>query len=199
MSSVNESIVREFFELHGFLVRQQRKFVAPNHRDDEVIDFFAINPSPETGTGALPFVLAAGDLQRVHRAVIVVKGWHTETFSPAVLEHSPDICRFVQPRIFKRAIDAFGGAEAIVKILVIPSLPKERELSDQSVALLKEKGVDAVLTFPTLLEDLIERVEVNRNYAKSDALQTIRILKNYDLFKDPQLELFKPKRRARKK
>ena len=195
MSSVNESIVREFFELHGFLVRQQRKFVAPNRRDDEVIDFFAINPNPEPAPDEPAFILNPNDLGYIHRSVIVVKGWHTETFGPAVLEHSPDIYRFVKPKIFQRAIDAFGCDDPIAKILVIPNLPKERKLRSQSVKLLKEKGVDAVLTFPVLLNDLIERVEVNRNYAKSDALQTLRILKNYDLFKDPQLELFKSRRK----
>lgn len=197
MSSVNESIVREFFELNGFLVRQQRKFVAPNRRDDEAVDFFAFNPNAEPAAAPSPFVLNPADLQRVRRAAIVVKGWHTETFSPAVLEHSPDIYRFVQPKIFQRAIEAFGGDDAILKILVIPGLPRERELRDRCVNLLQEKGVDAALTFPVLLSDLIERIEVNRNYAKSDVLQLIRILKNYDLLKDPQLELFKPKRKRK--
>jgi len=49
-----------------------------------------------------------------------------------------------------------------------------------------------------LLADLIDQIEVNRNYQKSDLLQVIRILKNYDFFKEPQLELFKAKRKRRK-
>ncbi len=48
-----------------------------------------------------------------------------------------------------------------------------------------------------MLADLVAHIEVNRNYQKSDLLQMIRILKNYDFFKEPQLELFKPKRRKR--
>jgi hypothetical protein len=63
---------------------------------------------------------------------------------------------------------------------------------------LRAKGVDAVIPFRTILADLIARVEVNRNYQKSDLLQAIRILKNYDFFKGPQLELFRPKRRRSK-
>jgi len=38
---------------------------------------------------------------------------------------------------------------------------------------------------------------VNRNYEKSDVLQMLRILKNYDLLKDRQMELFKSKKKAR--
>ena len=43
--------------------------------------------------------------------------------------------------------------------------------------------------FFTNLQDLIQKVEANRNYRKSDTLQVIRILKNYDLLKDAQMDL----------
>jgi hypothetical protein len=66
--------------------------------------------------------------------------------------------------------------------------------------MLRAKGVDAIIPFRTMLADLIEQIEVNRNYQKSDLLQVIRILKNYDFFRGPQLELFKAgrKRTAKK-
>ena len=40
-----------------------------------------------------------------------------------------------------------------------------------------------------MLLDIIERVEINKSYGKSDTLQVIRILKNYDLLKDAQMDL----------
>ena len=40
-----------------------------------------------------------------------------------------------------------------------------------------------------MLIDLLEKIEINQNYTKSDTLQVMRILKNYDLFKDTQLDL----------
>ena len=47
-------------------------------------------------------------------------------------------------------------------------------------------------------EDIkVKETAVNRNYQKSDLLQIIRILKNYDFFKEPQLELFKSRRKKR--
>ena len=51
-----------------------------------------------------------------------------------------------------------------------------------------------MIPFRTMLADLVRETQANRNYQKSDLLQIIRILKNYDLLKDPQMELFKPKR-----
>ena len=87
---------------------------------------------------------------------------------------------------------------APLKILVVPALPQDTQARDQSIALLRSKGIDAVIPFHTMLADLVSETEVNRNYQKSDLLQIIRILKNYDFFKEPQLELFKSRRKKKK-
>ena len=95
MSAVSETIVREYFELHGFFVRQQRKYIAPNRREDEEIDFYVLNPQAAPLDNPLPFILRSADLARLQCAVVLVKGWHTETFSPAVLANAPEIFRFL--------------------------------------------------------------------------------------------------------
>jgi hypothetical protein len=196
MSAVSETIVREYFELHAFLVRQHRKYIGQTRREeDDDIDFFVLNPHPQAPSQALPFVLASADLPAIERAIVVVKGWHTETFSSARLNSSPEIFRFVEPKVFQQAVRAFGKDGAPLKILVVPTLPQAAQARDESVALLRSKGVDAVLPFRTMLTDLVNETETNRNYQKSDLLQIIRILKTYDFFKEPQLELFKTRRR----
>jgi hypothetical protein len=198
MAAVSETIVREYFELNGFLVRQQRKYVAPTRREDDDIDFFVLNPQPRDREVPLPFILSSADLPGITRAVVVVKGWHTETFSPAVLANAPEIFRFVEPAVFKRAAESFGDDGTLTKILVVPALPQGEEARMQSIELLRAKGIDAVIPFRTILGDLIAQTESNRNYQKSDLLQMIRVLKSYDLFKEPQLELFKSKRRRKR-
>lgn len=199
MSAVSETIVREYFELHGFFVRQQRKYVAPLRHEDEEIDFFVLNPSPVPGPAPLPPVLGSDDLPAIERAVVVVKAWHTETFSPAVLESAPEIFRFVAAKAFRQAARAFGAEEPLTRLLVVPALPHSAPARQRSLELLRAKGIDAVIPFRTMLADLIDRTEINRNYSKSDLLQVIRILKNYEFFKEPQLEFFKaPKRRRTK-
>ncbi len=199
MSSVSEIIVREYFEMHGFLVRQQRKFIAPSKNEDEEIDFLVINPQPQAGQGGLDFVLGAAGLPGVAKAVVAVKGWHTETISSGVVAHAEHLARFAEPSIFRHAVKALGGEPAPLKVLVVPSLPQAPEARAQSIAALQAKGVDAVLPFRTMLQELIDQVEVNRNYAKSDLLQILRILKNYEFFKEPQLELFKPRKQRRRR
>jgi hypothetical protein len=199
MSAVSESIVREYFELNGFLVRQQRKFIAQGRNEDDEIDFFALNPQPRKSETPLPFVLATEDLPGITRAIVVVKGWHTETFSSAVLSNAPNIFRFVEPAVFKRAAENFPDDGSLTKILVVPALPQGEEARAQSIELLRGKGIDGVIPFRTILGSLIQQTEINRNYQKSDVLQLIRVFKNYDFFKEPQMELFKPKRRRKKK
>jgi hypothetical protein len=197
MSAVSEIIVREYFELHEFLVRQQRKHIAQNQRQVADIDFFVLNPRPIHAETALPFVLGSADLKFINRAIVVVKGWHTETFSSARLESTPEIFRFVGTKVFLQAARVFDENGAPLKILVVPALPQNAAERDKSIALLQARGVDAVIPFHTMLADLVAHTEPNRNYQKSDLLQTIRILKNYDFFKEPQLELFKPRRKRR--
>jgi hypothetical protein len=194
MAAVSETIVREYFELHGFFVRQQRKFISPARPEDDEVDFFVFNPRVQPGA-TLPFVLGSADLAGVARAVVAVKGWHTETFSAGLLAVTPRIFRFVEAGSYQQAMKSFGGEGPLTKLLVAPALPATETARQQSIDLLRSKGLDGVIPFRTMLQDLIDQIEVNRNYQKSDLLQVIRILKNYDFFKEPQLELFKPKRK----
>jgi hypothetical protein len=196
--AISEDIVREYFELHGFFVRQQRKFIATARREDDEADFVVWNPRAETSAAPLPFVLSDGDLRFIPRAMVVVKGWHTETFSPAVLANAPEIFRSLTPDALKRAAQQFSDDTPFLNLLVVPALPHDDESRRQSIELLRAKGFGGVIPFRAILADLITSIETNRNYQKSDLLQTLRILKNYDFLRDPQLELFKPKR-ARKK
>ena len=198
MPAVSETIVREYFELHEFLVRQHRKYIRQTRRQqDDDIDFFVVNPHPQVHATTLPFVLSSPDLVFIPRAIVVVKGWHTETFSTARLAASPEIFRFVEPKVFEQAARAFGKDGTPLKVLVVPSLPHSADARLESIALLRSKGIDAVIPFRTMLADLVTQTEPNRNYQQSDLLQIIRILKNYDFFKDPQMELFKQKKRKK--
>ena len=156
MSAIDEGIVREYFEQNGFLVRQVRKYQVQARRKtgDEEIDLVVYNPAYSARSARKPdFFLFANELAFVHRAIVVVKGWHTGKFTPNMLKSSPEIFRFLEENV------------------------------------LKEHGIDGIISFRSMLLDIIERVEINKSYGKSDTLQVIRILKNYDLLKHAQLDL----------
>lgn len=195
MSAIDEGIVREYFEQSGFLVRQVRKYqvTARRKHDDEEIDLIVYNPAWTRGSRRPDFFLFSSELPFLHRAVVAVKPWHTGVFSPATLRSSPEIFRFLEDKVIKEATRLFPVGEAgdddLAKVLVLPALPTQEPYRSQSVALLKERGVTAIISFRAMLLDLIEKVEVNRLYRKSDTLEVLRILKNYDLLKDAQLDL----------
>src|SRR5262249_33083902 len=106
--------------------------------------------------------------------------------------------RFLEKKAFQKMVAEFQQGGALRRILVVPALPADAQARDQSVEILRSKGIDAVLSFRTMLAELVSQVEPNRNYQKSDLLQLIPILKNYDFFKGPQLELFKTKQKRAK-
>ena len=199
MSAVDETIVREYFESHGFLVCQRRKYIvqARQKMAHEEVDLVVLNPRAVAGGEPLEFEIASESLKRVARAVVAVKGWHTEVFAPGVLAHQPKIFGFVEKGVLDKAARLVGG-EGLLKILVVPGLPRNAKLRQQSIEVLRAKGVDGVISFRSILRELIASVHTNRNYQKSDLLQILRLLKNYDLLKEPQLELkLKPKSRKK--
>ncbi len=197
MSAIDEGIVREYFEQNGFLVRQARKYQVQARRKaaEEEIDLIVYNPAWQRDARKPDFFLFSNELPFVQKAIVAVKGWHTGVFTPNMLRSSPEIFSFLQTSVLKEAERFFpsdpadGGGGVLTKILVLPSLPTAEPFRTQSVALLKEHGVDAIISFRAMLLDLIEKIEINQNYSKSDTLQVIRLLKNYDLLQDPQLDL----------
>lgn len=198
MAGVNEAIVREYFESLGFLVHQPRKYVvmARSKRPEEEVDLIVLNTAATAASEPVPaerMVLGGAELQQLPRAIVSVRGWHTDRFSPATLKLSPEIFRFADGPALKGALRLLGEGP-VAKVLCLPALPTSPQQKKRTLEMLREKGVDAVLLFPTMLRELIRGVEASKNYEKSDLLQVLRILKNYDLLRDEQLDFF---RRAR--
>ncbi len=196
MSAIDEGIVREYFEQNGFFVRQVRKYQVQSRKktSGEEIDLLVYNPTWQAGSRRPDFFLFPSELPFIQRALVAVKPWHTDVFTPAMLRSAPEIFSFLEENVLKQvkrlfAPDTGEGRGELVKILVLPALPTAEPFRSQSVELLKSHGVDAIISFRAMLLDLIEKVETNRSYKKSDALQMIRILKNYELLRDPQLNL----------
>lgn len=199
MASVNEQIVREYFETLGFFVIQPNKHqVAARHKlDAEEIDLLIARPG-SAGVFNPPkeMIWGSAELEKVQRAIVSIRGWHTDRFSPATLKKNPDIFRFAEMAVMKEARKTLG-AGSVTKILCLSDLTATAAPQEETLALLRQGGIDGVLSFRTMLLELTESVDVSKNYEKSDLLQTLRILKTYDLLKDAQLELF-AKRKKRK-
>lgn len=203
MAGFDENIVREYFELNGFFVRQLRKYLVQSRkkRADEEIDLVVYNPNAPMDGVPAGFQLFSADMAKIRRAIVVVKAWHTSRFTPSMLKSSSRVFDFLKKDVLNKAETYFSFDEdevdpkevdggGFTKILVLPSLPTSDPQRTESIELLKERGVDGIITFSTILENLLRKVEVNHSYQKSDLLQLMRILKIYDMVKEPQMNLF---------
>jgi hypothetical protein len=170
----------------------------------EEIDLVVFNPTWVREQRKPDFFLFTTELPYLHHTIVAVKAWHTDVFTPGMLKSSPEIFRFLEAEgqrgagRFFPAEDGVGAeaSEEFSKILVLPALPTQEPFRSQSVELLKARGVDGIISFRAILLDLIEKVEVNRSYRKSDTLQVLLNLKNYDLRRDPQMDFCRCGRRG---
>ena len=113
MAGLDITIVREYFELNGFLVRQLRKHHLQKRstsakRSEEEIDLIVSNPRAKKNAEELNFMMFSSDLPNVSRAIVSVKGWHTTRFSPATLRSSADIFNFLEKDVLKKAEELFS-------------------------------------------------------------------------------------------
>ncbi len=199
MSAVNDFIAREFFESLGYFVSQPCKHTAPGRhkKAEEELDLLVLHPLVADHCVPEHLVWTAADLRTVKRAVVGIRGWHAERFSLTKFAQTPEVLRFAE-RAARTAAAARMGSAMPAAILCVPELPASGELKEKTLRALKERGVDGVLSFRTMLTELMARVRTNCNYEKSDLLQALRILKRYGLLREPQMELFAPRARRRK-
>ena len=191
MAGIDENIVREYFEANGFLVCQTNKHQVQSRkkRADENIDFFVENPNPLPGEPA--FVLGPPELKKCRRAIVAVRAWHTAVFTENMISTAKGgLFDFLQKPALKKAEEFFGQIGGVMRIAAVADLPKSRAERQKSIAAMKSRGVDGVVTFPQMLRSLADAVEINANYAKSDLAQILRILKNYGMLRGAQMGLF---------
>lgn len=199
MSKINDSIVAEYFESLGFIVNRPCKYVIPGRAKtpDEEMALLVVNPlAPEN---RIPGTVLWGnaEVQCISRGVVAVMGWHCERFYQSMFEKVPELLRFTGESV-SRSVEKRLGTRDFAKIICLADLPASREHREKTLASLRQKGVDGVILFKTVLDHLVNIVDTNRNYEKSDVLQVLRILKSHKLLKDDQLELFQKKNRRRR-
>ncbi|MDQ8184393.1 hypothetical protein [Pelagicoccus sp. SDUM812002] len=198
MQSVEEAIVSEYFEQNGFLVRPLRKSRAQTKKGiDEGLDLYVRNMVFVEGSRDPNFLLFSSELRYLESAIICVRGWFSDKAALASMTGGAEILKHLETYVFKKADKwfaydpavSFGTKTPPKNILVAPVFPTQEPHRSQCVELLKEKGVDGIISFKSMALDLIDRVDTKQIYEKSDLLQTLRVLKNFDLIKDSQMNL----------
>ncbi len=187
MSDVNVQLVREFFEFNSFRVMTywQQDMERPR-ATEHGLQLFVENGATSS-TRKPDFVLRAGDISEIRRALVEVRAWHADRFYASVIESNPVLFEVAGEESRMRAQQEFG-TDDFDTILVISELPSSPDARDRSVALLQQGGIGHIIEFPAILQDLLDKVNPYVSYAPSHTLQTLRLLKRYDLLRWQQLE-----------
>lgn len=202
MSAFDEELVREYFEAHGFHVRQRRGPPpgAPGRgkAPPEQLELELLNPAYRPGP-APGFALFTNDLPKIERALVVVRPWHaTQKFSPGLLTRPAELAGFLEKNLGGKKGGAlfpdeplFDGAPAApLRVLVVPALPQPGPERERAEELLRGLGVGAALSFRSILHDFLNRLEgAKANAPLSEAARILRTLRNYDLLVTPQMDL----------
>ena len=181
MPDINETVVRHFFEMNGFLVRTNVKYWVSGERGggDSDIDLVVYNLNPDKLNPPQGFVLAVDDLAGIRQAIVETKGWHTESFTEGLIKNTPRIFNFVRPEAIAAARDTVLYDADFRRILVVSRLSRTQDNRKAAIQLLKDGDIDHVIEFSTIVRFIVNQVEANKNYPDSEILQTIRLLKVY--------------------
>lgn len=199
MASFDEDIVREYFELNQFFVRQlQKHFVYSGRKTDkDIVGLLIYNPAVSQADPGTKFQLFSADMTSVQQALVLVHNWQYTRVTPTILKNNKRLFDFLKREALNplNALpsDLAGtgeNLEAFRKIAVIPGFPTTNPYRDECIALFKERGIDNVIAFSTILEDCLRQIEMNHSYNKSKLLQLMRVLKIYDMIQSPQMRLF---------
>lgn len=187
MSEINIQLVREFFELHQFSVLTWWPHHDDRARGGEAGSLLFVEHLGAAPDEPAPFLLHGSDVRLLKRAVIEVRAWHADKFYPSVIESSPILGHVASSEVAGFATAIFG-AKAFATVLVISELPATAAPRARALQLLEALGIGHAIEFPTLLSALVGQLSSQGNYAPSQTLQTLRLLKRYNLIRRQQLE-----------
>lgn len=191
MADLNMQLVREFFELHLFHVLSYwHHDDGPTPMSDQTALLFAENLRPRP-LGQPDFLLRAPQVGQLERVMVEVRAWHADRFYSSLVENNEVLGHVAGAEARGLAGTIFDG-NAYSTLLVISELPQGPKQRERALEQLRGLGMDHVLEFPTVLQEMLNRVSAYGNYAPSQTLQTLRLLKRYNLVRRQQLEFAFP-------
>ncbi|MFN4226772.1 MAG: hypothetical protein ACK4F0_01340 [Candidatus Ratteibacteria bacterium] len=167
-------IVKEFFIINNFYV---------NLKDG----FLIVKNSEKLHKEVNDFVIEKEKIIFIDKCIVKVISWHTLKLTPSVIKKFSSEIFEITEKFCKENV--IFDKEKYKKILVIPGLPATESLKNESIKMLKEKGIDHVIFFHTIISDLINKIDERKLY-QSHTLEIIRILKFYKFLSDKSSETF---------
>lgn len=207
MTRIEESIVRNYFESNGFLVRRlhrERSSSRARKQEPDYRDFAVTNMAPPMDNREPGFQLFSNDLPLIRKAVVFVRTPVGRLNSINSLSGSNEMARFIEKELTRSPDETFAISDELVtragphtffRILVIPGLPSKDPHRLEAMRRLQTIEIDAVISIRSMLQDLSVRMERQSPNNDSDLMETLRLLKTFDMLKSPQMEIDFPTKR----
>ena len=198
---VERDLVEAYFESNGFLVRQTTAYeaVSEKKRQMRLPSLAVFNPLSRRNETGLDFRLFTGDLPKIRSGLVGLLGWENSSFSQSVLTSDARILKFCKKEVNEgRVTESLksepglmgSGFGDFLRLIVVPGLPKADGKLMESYELLKSAGVDGVFTLRSIMENLLRQTIPSKSYQGKSVFQIMRLMKAYDLVREPQLEMF---------
>lgn len=148
-------------------------------------------PSPQPSATDFPFYLYAKDIENCATGSVIIRNWPQWSHKPDRLKSGADYFRLIEKN-FRKNTELPQRANLPV-LLLLPGFPVADPWKSRLREFLIEHKIQGCLSLRAILHDLIqqsERAAGQFEHQHTPALDLLRMLRFYDLLKDPQLELF---------
>ena len=201
---MERELVESYFESNGFLVKGTASSgdALSSKKEKRLPSMAIFNPLTQGNDQNLGFRLFTSDLSNIRSALVGLLGWENTSFSNSLLASDARIFKyFKQETKDDRVAESLkpgpeltgAGFGEFLRLLVVPALPRSEGKLRETFSLLKGLGVDGVLTIRSMLENLLRQTLPSKSYHGKSIFQILRLMKAYDLVKEPQLEMFPDK------
>lgn len=193
-------LIGTYFESNGFLVRRMGnvEVVSGRKKYEDLGSLAIFNPAvPENAS--VSFRLYTSDLSKIRSGLVTLLGWGNSDFTNGMLNNDGLLVKFFKKEVkdsrLKSSFDSIPelaqtGMGTLKRLLIVPALPRNETKAGDVFSMLKQIGVDGVLTLHSLLENLLKQSGPSGLCSGKPFFQVLSLLKVYGFTKEPQLEMF---------
>jgi hypothetical protein len=172
--------------------------VSGRKKHEKLVTLGIFNPAV-SHNASMSFRLYTSDLSKIRSGLVTLLGWGNSDFANGMLNNDSSLVKFFKKEVKDSRLNtgfnssselAQSGMGPLKRLLIVPALPRNETKAGDVFSMLKEIGVDGVLTLRSLLENLLKQTEPANLYPGKPFFQILKLLKVYELAKEPQLEMF---------
>jgi len=123
-------------------------------------------------------------------------GWENTSFSNTLLYSEPRLVKFLRQEVDASRVmwsehELDNVQNHPLRVIVVPALPAGLDKMNTVEHHLRKQGVEGVMTLKSILENLFRQTLPSKlQFGGGHILHLLQMLKSYDLFRDPQVDMF---------